>query len=265
MNCSSAGNENKDESPSHLKSTPKKSRLGMLWKISGGILVFFVMLALLFPWITNRLITANNRAVGAKGRDIVVAIKGANKSRATQGLPPIWPKTYLPYTNRLDDISGKIFQTSSDYFYELYDGKNVGSDQQHPYIKGFNYGKLAGGGVPTKSGQGNLVAANNMWIIAANITDEDDDRIPLLITRNVDAKEIEKVVNQGLKVNEFEKRLAFSKTYLAPFGNKQIVVVYKSGKFRIANSNGRTLGVFFNNKELPPRDPSKQPIVYLMP
>ncbi|MEI7945687.1 MAG: hypothetical protein WCJ02_03280 [bacterium] len=237
----------------------------MLWKILGGMFVCFVMLSLLFPWITNRVITANFRAVGSKGRDIVVAIKGANKSRATQGLPPLWPKTYLSYTNRLDDISGKIFQTSSDYFYELYDGRNVGSDQHHPYIKGFDYGKLAGGGVPAKSGQGNLVAANNMWIIAANITDEDDDRIPLLITRNVDAKEIEKVFNQGLKVNEFEKRLAFSETYLSPFGNKQIVFVCKSGKFRIVNPNRRTLGALFYGKELPPRDPSKPPIVYLMP
>lgn len=265
MNCSSAGNENKDESPSHLKSTPKKSRLGTLLKISGGILVFFVMLALLFPWITNRMISANLRAVGAKGRAIVVAIKGANKSRAMQGLPPIWPKTYLSYTNRLDDISGKVFQTSSDYFYELYDGSNVGSDQHHPYIKGFDYGKLAGGGVPAKAGEGKLVAANNMWIIAANITDEDDDRIPLLITRNVGAKEIEKVVNKGLKVNEFERRLAFSDTYLSPFGNKQIVFVYKSGRFCIVNPNRRTLGVFFDYKELPPRDPSRPPIVYLMP
>ena len=265
MNGANLSNEKSGEAPSYLNPKPKKTRVGLLWKVLGAWFIFCVAVILFFPWITNQFMTANTRAVGARGRDIVVAIKGANKSRATQGLPPIWPKTYLSYTNRLDDISGKIFQTSSDYFYELYDGRHVGSDQHHPYIKGFDYGKLAGGGVPAKSGQGKLVAANNMWIIAANITDEDDDRIPLLITRNVDAKEIEKVVNQGLKVNEFEKRLAFSDTYRSPFGNIQIVFVYKSGRFCIVNPNRRTFGALFANKELPTRDPSKPPIVYLMP
>ena len=265
MNGANLSNEKTGEAPSYLNPKPKKTRVGLLWKVLGAWFIFCVAVILFFPWITNQFMTANTRAVGARGRDIVVAIKGANKSRAMQGLPSIWPKTYLSYANRPDDISGKIFQTSSDYFYELYDGKNVGSDQHHPYIKGFDYGKLAGGGVPAKSGQGNLVAANNMWIIAANITDEDDPRIPLLITRNVDVVEIERIVNKGLKASEFEKHLEFSKTPIAPFCYKQLVFVYRSGKFSIINHNRLTFGALFANKELPPRDPSKPPIVYLMP
>ena len=124
---------------------------------------------------------------------------------------------------------------------------------------------MAGVGVNAKCFAGPLTATNNMWIIAANITDEDDPRIPLLITRNVDVVEIERIVNKGLKASEFEKRLEFSKPRNPPFGDKQMVFVYRNGKFRILRCNNRKLGAFFGNKELPPRDPSKPPIVYLMP
>jgi hypothetical protein len=230
------------------------------------MLVFFVMLALFFPWITKQMMLPGPRDAGEKGRDIVVAIKEANEKRATQGFPPIWPKTFLAYTNHLDDISAKAYQASSDYFYELYDGSNVGSHKHHPYIKGFDYSKLAGGGVPVKSGTDKLESANNMWIIAANITDEDDPRIPLLITRTVDIKEIERVVNQGVKASDFDTRLTFSETYHSPFAHKEVVFVYKGGKYSVMMmGSARNLGALFNNKELPPRDPSKPPIVYLMP
>jgi len=265
MNSKNVTNENSSESQFHLNPIPKKTRVRLRWKILGGFIIWCIIADLSFPIITNQLIKANCRAVGERGRDIVLAMNEANKSRAIAGLPPVWPKTILSITNSPDDISSKVFQTSSDYFYELYDGCHVGTDQHKPYVKGFEYSKLAGAGVLAKAGNGKLAAANNMWIIAANITDEDDDRIPLLMTRNVDAKFIENLVNQGVKGIDFEKRLEFSKTYLDTFGHKHMVFVYKNGKFRVVRARSRTLGDLFNNKELPPRDPSKPPIVYLMP
>jgi hypothetical protein len=265
MNGENLSNEKSSESQFHLNTKLIKTRVRLRWKILGGFIIWCIIADLSFPIITNQLIKATCRAVGERGRDIVLAINEANKGRALAGLPSVWPRASLAGTNTSDDISGKFFQTSSDYFYELYDGCHVGTDQHKPYTKGFDYLKLAGAGVLAKAGNGKLAAANNMWIIAANITDEDDDRIPLLMTRNVDAKFIENLVNQGVKGIDFEKRLEYSETYREPFGNKHMVFVYKSGKFRILIGRSRTLGVFFDNKELPPRDPSKPPIVYLMP
>jgi hypothetical protein len=195
-----------------------------------------------------------------------VAITGANADRKPLGLLPLWPTTYLATTNHPGDISSKIFKTSSNYFYELYDGPNLGTEKHDPYIMGFGYSKLAGAGVPAKSGGGKLDAQNNMWIIAANITDQDDDRIPFLITRNVDVKEIERVVNHGLKASEFKIGIDLGQgQYKAPFSNKGFAAVFKGGTTLKLKKRTVTLGELFDNKELPPRDPSKPPIVYLMP
>lgn len=209
---------------------------------------------------------SNTIAVAARGRDIYVSITSANKEREPLGLPPLWPKTCFASTNHPGDVSSKIFTTSSDCFYELYDGANVGTDRHDPYVRWFDYSKLAGAGIPAKSGAGKLTHSNNMWIIAANITDQDDDRIPFLITRNVDVKEIEHVVNQGLKASEFKTRITFSEIYKKPFRNEGFVAVRKDGRtIRVTKSRKATLGALFENQELPPRDPSKPPIVYLMP
>jgi hypothetical protein len=228
--------------------------------------VVAILVAALFPTSPNDPMKANLYAVSARGKDVFVAITGANSEREPLGLPPLWPTTYLVTTNHSGDISSKVFKTSSEYFYELYDGPNVGTDKHDPYVKGFDYSKLAGAGVPSKSGGGKVDAPNNMWIIAANITDQDDDRIPVLITRNVDVKEIERVVNHGLKASEFKIGIDLGKgQYKAPFSNKGFAAVFKGGTTLKLKKRTVTLGELFDNKELLPRDPSKPKIVYLMP
>jgi hypothetical protein len=204
--------------------------------------------------------------VPARGRDIYVAITSANTEREPLGMPPVWPKTSLAPTNYPGDISSKTFKTSSDYFYELYDGPNIGTPQYDPYVKGFDYSKLAGAGVPAKVGSGKLTAKNNMWLIAANITDEDADIIPLLISRNVDVKEIERYINQSGGLAPDDTRIELGKgAYKTPFGDKGFVMVRKGGGTFSNQAKYATLRVLFNSETLPPRDPSKPPIVYLMP
>ncbi len=236
---------------------------------NGKLFLFVGMLllvAIIYPAIPLAGYHAPWSAIAARGRDIYIAITGANSDRKPLGLPPLWPKTYLAYTNHLDDVSAQSFKTSSDYFYELYDGSNAGTDQHDPYVRGFDYSKLAGAGVAAKYGEGKLTPANNMWLIAANLTDSDDDRIPVLITRNVDASVIERAINYGIKTNDFRTKIPLGKgDYKTPFGNKGFVCVRKGGGTFSNQSRYATLGILFNGQELPPRDPSKPPIVYLMP
>jgi hypothetical protein len=199
-----------------------------------------------------------------RGRDLQRSIIQANKMRASLGLPAIWPKTDLKTTNEAKDISGKSFKTSTEYFKALFDEENFGTAKWRPYVIDFQYSKLAGAGIQACTNN-QLTAANNVWIIAANITDQDNDRIPFLVTRNVDVKEIERVVNQGLKKSEFKNRMIFSDIHKAPFSNKGFAVVRKGGEKSKGFSYDATLGELFDNKELPPRDPSKPKIVYLIP
>jgi hypothetical protein len=229
-----------------------------------AIAIVLILLSGIHGNPTGAMLKANMAAVAARGRDIYVAITSANTDRETELLPPIWPKTCLASTNLTDDISGKVFKTSTEYFAALYDEEHIGTEAWKPWVSGFDYSKLAGAGVPAKEGKGKLLAKNNMWLIAANVTPEDSDLIPILISRNVDVKEIERYINQGGNVEDTKIDIGKG-DYKTPFGKKGFVMVRKGGGTFNNYAKYATLRVLFNSQSMPPRDPSKPPIVYLMP
>jgi hypothetical protein len=221
---------------------------------------------LLVPPGDSAMLKANMCAVAARGKDIYVAVANANTERKPLGLPSLWPKTYLASTNIPTDISGRIFKTSTEYFAALYDEEHIGTEAWKPWVSGFDFSKLAGAGIFAKVGGGRLTAKNNMWLIAANITDEDEDIIPVLITRNVDAKEIERIINQGGSTSNLNTRIAIGAgEYKTPFGKKGFVLVRKGGGTFNSTAKYATVRYIFNSETLPPRDPSKPKIVYLLP
>jgi hypothetical protein len=233
------------------------------------IVVAFILLQFaccIYDDVSRAMIYAEMNAAATRGRDIHVSITNANEKRKVSLLPPIWPKTRLVSTNIPDEISGKVFKTSTEYFATLYDEEHVGTQTWKPWIQNFDYSKLAGAGVPAKEGKGKLLAKNNMWLIAANITEEDSDLIPVLITRNVDVKAIEHAINCGITSTNFDTKIDIGNgDYKTPFGKKAIVLVRKGGGVHKYTQKYSTMRVLFNGQELPPRDPSKQPIVYLLP
>jgi prepilin-type N-terminal cleavage/methylation domain-containing protein len=224
-----------------------------------------ILSAALFPAISGAMMKANMAAVAARGRDIYVAITGANTDREPLGLGHVWPKT--TQESGVDTSSGDIgimtFQNSSDYFYELYDGANVGTDQHDPYVKGFDYSKLAGAGVPAKSGQGKLQAANNMWVIAGNVRDEMEDIIPILVTRNIDCTSLRKDLT-----SVEDTKLQWSATYKSPFSNKGFVVVRKGGGSFNNQARYATIRVLYNSQTFRTTIAGSgniQPLTYLGP
>jgi len=233
----------------------------LFWVILFGFLLSFCTTGISF---SGAMLKANMAAVAARGRDIYVSITSANTDRETELLPPIWPKTYLVSTNAPTDISGRIFKTSTEYFATLYDEEHVGTEAWKPWVRGFDYSKLAGTGVPAKEGKEKLQSKHNMWLIAANITEDDSDLIPILITRNVDVKEIERYINHGGNVEDTKIDIGKG-DYKTPFGKVGFVMVRKGGGTFNTTAKYATLRVLFNSQTLPPRDPSKPPIVYLMP
>jgi hypothetical protein len=249
------------------KKTSQSPRgLSTLGKVLLGVGLCLIVFFAVLPAIFNAHVTPNNASVSWRGKDIYVAIIGANTEREPLGFGPVWPKTCQASTNYPGDISSMVFTNSSDYFYELYDGANVGREQHDPYVRGFDYSKLAGAGVPAKVGGGKLTAENNMWAIAANITEEDADIIPVLITRNVDVKALEYIINHGGPTSNLDTRITLGAgPYKTPFGGKGFVMVRKGGGTFSNTAKYATLKFLFNSETLPPRDPSKPPIVYLMP
>ena len=243
------------------------------WNIKGTpsclpfVIVFLGLLSCAIPLPSGgAMLKAKMASVAARGKDIHVAITNANALRKTVNLPHIWPKTYLASTNLTDDISGKVFKTSTEYFATLYDEEHVGTEIWKPWVSGYDYSKLAGMDLPAKEGKGKLLAQNNMWLIAANVTAEDSDIIPILITRNVDVKEIERLVNCGGPTSNLNAKIAVGKgAYKTPFGDKGFVMVRKGGGTFNNQARFATLRVIFNSQTLPQRDPSKPPIVYLTP
>ena len=223
-----------------------------------------ILSAALFPAISNAMMKANMAAVAARGRDIYIAITSANTDREPLGLGNVWPKTSQEsgVDTASQDIGIKTFQNSSDYFYELYDGPNVGTDTHDPYVKGFDYSKLAGAGVPAKAGQGKLQAANNMWVIAGNIRDEMEDIIPILVTRNLDCTSLRK----DLTTVE-DTKLVWSATYKAPFSNKGFVMVRKGGGTFNNQARYATIRVLYNSQTFKTTiaGSSVQPLTYLGP
>jgi len=194
-----------------------------------------ILSAALFPAIGNAVLKANMTSVGTRGRDIFVAITGANTEREPLGLGNVWPKTKLPdgvTGGGADaDISEQTFSTSSKYFEELMDSENFGKAEWAPYVNGIDFSKLSGAGVPAKpDAGGELKSANNMWTIAADVRDEMEDIIPILVTRNV--KEDETILKKKIS-NPSKTRV--DKWYIeegerkTPFSNKGFVMVRKGG------------------------------------
>lgn len=223
--------------------------------------------AFLFPVISNAMLQASATAVSQRGREIYIGIVTANTVREPLGEGLVWPKTPLPGgdSNQTSDAFTKGFRTSTDYFKALADEEHYGADTWKPSIPGFDYIMLAGAGVPPCAAH-RLTAANNIWVVAANLTDADSEEIPVLITRNVDVKAIERVVNQGLTRRDFNTRIDLGTgEYRMPFGRLIAVFVRKNGATIRVRPRHATLGELFGNHEFPPRDPSMPKIVYLMP
>jgi len=181
-------------------------------------------------------------SVGTRGKDIYVAITAANTEREPLGLPSVWPKSNPP-TNHADDISQMNFTNSTDYFYALYDGDHAGERGHNPYVRGFDYSKLAGAGVPAHSGKGRLKPDNNMWTIVKNLREDMEEIIPILVTRNLAA---ESLVTDLPTMST--RPLCFDEEWNTPFRNKGFVVIRKGGG--IFNIKGRyaRVNVLYGNQ-----------------
>ncbi len=232
-----------------------------------GIPIFGILAAALYPAIHQAQAQAQATAVSARGRDIYVALTATAVEREPLGLGSPWPRTTpgKPAGDPAADISEQQFRNSTEYFRTLFDEANFGTDNWDPIVRGFDYSKLAGAGVPTCANN-RLQAEQNMWTVIANLRDEDDDRTPVLVTRNVDVRVIERAVNQGITASDYATRFSLDEgPNRPPFFGKMAVLIMKDGRSVTLRPQHATLGVLFGMQELDPRSRTLPPLVYLKP
>ncbi|MFO7936806.1 MAG: type II secretion system protein [Kiritimatiellia bacterium] len=227
-----------------------------------------ILSAALFPAISNAVMQANMTAVGTRGRDIFIAITGANTEREPLGLGNVWPKTQAAGGGGGGgaeiDIANKGFTTAEDYFEELYDGTKVGQEDWSPYVAGFDYSKLAGAGVSVQpGGTGQLEGEHVMWCIGANVRDEMEDIIPILITRNVSVDELPDQEYDGTTATQ----ITLGENFSSPFSNKAFVMIRKGGAVFKARQKYSRLNIIYQQQSfrLPEASGDMQKFQYLKP
>jgi len=221
-----------------------------------SLVVIVVLLGLLssalFPSMSGAMLSANMTAVGCRGKDIYVAIVGANTEREALGFPSVWPKSN-PTTNNAGDISQINFTNSTDYFYALYDGDHADTEKHNPYVRGFDYSKLAGAGVPAHSGKGRLKPDNNMWTIAKNVREDMEEIIPVFVTRNVAAESL--VTDLPTMLN---RPLCFDEEWATPFRKKGVVIVRKGGGIYCLRGRYARVNLLYGNQTFMTTIPGSQ-------
>lgn len=175
-------------------------------------------------------------ALGTRGKDIYVAITGANSERELLGLSPLWPA----------DGGEFDFTNSTDYFRYLFEEERFGTPEWAPFVAGFDYSKLAGSGVPICTNN-RLTAACNAWTIAKNVGADTDETIPVLVTRNVDASSLA----SPMTVTNSQWTLRYGITREAPFRDKGLVLIQKNGAIFRARDRDVTYGIIYRGAQHP--------------
>ena len=174
----------------------------------------------------------------------------------------MWPKGPEKLDDDKKDIAGKTFGSSTEYFKELFDMGNYGTDSHSPYVD-IDPNVLSGAGVPPFSGR-NLDAKNVAWIVAANVEDDMPDVTPVLISANF---------NPALLLRKWDgsanrsKRLPVGPASGADksmFGDKAIVVVRKGGSAETIKARYLTYATLYRGQEFDLTG-TEAPLFYLTP
>lgn len=222
-----------------------------------------ILMGALFPAISSAMLSANTSAASMRGRNLFVGITQANTEREAQGLTSVWPhQTEQDGLNSEDteDIAGKAYGSSTDYFKELFDIENYGKEEWAPYVSGVDIAVLSGSGVPAFTGS-QLDAKNVAWSVAAGLTDEMEDVVPAIISRNMDVAALPTSGQQDMSKKTTQVKLG--QKYSQPFGNKAAIVIHKGGAANVIKAKYSKLNLIYNKQSF--TIPSGITLKYLLP
>jgi len=210
-----------------------------------------ILMGALFPAISSAMLSANTSAMSMKGRNLFVGITQANTEREAAGLTSVWPKSSEQVSDDTDDIAGQQFTDSAKYFEELFNIKKYGETDWAPYVSGIDIGVLSGSGVPAFTGGTSLNGQNVGWCVAKGITDEMEDIVPVLVTRNAQVDALPTAGgSHDMSQDKTEVKIgkAGGGESDTPFGNKAFIVIRKGGAAGVIKAKYNKLYLVYNRQ-----------------
>lgn len=188
------------------------------------------------------------KAASIKGRTLFVSIVQANTEREAAGLGTVWP--HLAEDDGLseeqDDIAGKKFSSSTEYFRSLFDVENCTKGDWSPYVSEVGLDALSLCGDEYKSGY--FGSGNVNWMVVAGITYEMDDNFPVLISANIEpsyltfAKGTKNIGSDGRKIPVGSDANRYGR---ALWWNEAVIVIRKGGKVDVIRKEECTMKALF--------------------
>ena len=208
-----------------------------------------ILMGALFPAISSAMLSANTSAMSMRGRNLFVGITQANTEREANGLPSVWPHQTEAdgKSDDQEDIASKPFGTSTEYFKELFNMEKYGSgDQWSPYVSGIDINVLSGSGVRPFAGS---FDKNNVgWSVAAGFTDEMEDIIPVLVTRNVKVQGAFPTKSEDM--SKKTESIQWNTSFPAPFGTKACIVIHKGGAANVVKAKYAKYYLIYNKQSI---------------
>ncbi len=210
-----------------------------------------ILMGALFPAISSAMLSANTNAMAMRGRNLFVGITQANTEREAMGLQSVWPKDATQQSEDTEDIAGMAFSDSAKYFTELFNMERYGEEDWSPYVSGVDIGVLSGSGVKAYASGKEFKGDNVAWSVAKGVTDEMEDIIPVLVTRNADVNSLPKTSGKNdMSTDRKEVKMGKNNSGESdtPFGNKAFVLIRKGGASEVVKAKYNKLYLIYKKQ-----------------
>ena len=220
-----------------------------------------ILMGALFPAISSAMLTANTNAMAMRGRNLFIGIPQANTEREAQGLPSVWPHNDENdgKSDDSDDIAGQTYGTSCEWFTELFDIEHYGDEEWAPYVQGVDIGVLSGSGVAAFAGS-SFTGKNVAWHAASGVTDEMEDVVPVLVSRNAD---VSGFLTKSDDSSQNDEAVEMGKDFPQPFGKKAMIVIHKGGASQVIKAKYAKIKYVYNKQSI--IIPDKVTLKYIKP
>lgn len=221
------------------RAASKKAKLCIILNMIAAPLIGLIgiMTGAFFPAVSSAMQSANSSAAAMRGRNLFVGITQACAEREAAGLQSVWPNTAGSdgLSDDKEDIAGIPFRNSTDYFRTLFDMASMGKDDWAPYVV-----------VDISTLKLSKDSDFCDWIVAANIKEEFDDVIPVLVSANVDPSVLKTSFN-GYDDAPIPFGSKVGRTKL-PWCDDFVIVVRKGGASQVFKRRDFTFSKLYNKQ-----------------